>query len=493
MSNAEAAAKAVQSVLIKNMNSNHDLLLVKLFTEALGHQFQGNQISALIAYKRIQRQFPDFVDAWTNASVALYDMGRYYEALDVALRAVELDAENPSAYCALANACQSLGDFNGAVVNFRKALEICPTHFPALTNLAELYANQGYFAEALDLYSRAIQVQPSNSVAWENRGYTRMYTLDMAGAEADLKHALELDGNNTSAHRLLGIVYLLQYRYLEAWSVLNKIPPPWWNVTKRDFGKPHWVGEPLNGRTLLVYTDHRGFGDAIQFARFFPLRNNNGSRVLLLIHEPLKRLLTGLPGVDALLIDGEPLPPFDLVAPLMDLLVILNIDSPEIPPPLRISSKSRPLAELDRTGFKIGLVWAANHALRSINPRLLDELADIPGVAWYGLQLPRSDEPPNLPGFIDMSPHMGDFMDTAQIAEQMDLIVTVDTSMAHLAGSLGVPAFVLLPYLPDWRWGLNSQHTPWYPYPEYLLIRQSKYDCWQRAISLLKERIIELT
>jgi hypothetical protein len=194
--------------------------------------------------------------------------------------------------------------------------------------------------------------------------------------------------------------------------------------------------------------------------------------------------------------DGMP-SDFDLVAPIAELPVILSIDSSNLPPPIPILTDCQQLvsmSEFDRPGFKVGLTWAGSpahpgDAQRSMNPRFLDDLAGIPGIAWYGLQKPPSIEPPNLPGFTDMSPHMGDFMDTAQIARQLDLIVTVDTSMAHLAGSLYLSTIVLLPYLPEWRWGLG-EYTPWYP--TLTLLKQPSPNDWKAVVSLLKQRIIKL-
>ncbi|MDR0499139.1 MAG: tetratricopeptide repeat protein, partial [Holophagales bacterium] len=475
----------------------HNPQLVKLFTQAISCQSRGDKNGALIAYKRAQRQFPDFVDAWTNASVMLFEMGRAEEALDMALRAVELDAENASAYCALANAYQSLGRFDDAVVNFRKAIEHDPAPFPAFTNLAGIYSRAGNFAEALELDDRAIQSQPSHSVLWGNRGHTKMRALDMAGAEADLKRALELDADNALARWNLAYIQLLQQRYCEAWpnfkarQYLSE-----WSGNRQNFGKPHWNGEPLNGRALLVYTE-QGFGDTLHFARFIPRLKHYGGTILLLTYRPLERLLSGLQGIDGLIIEGEPLPNFDLVVPLMELPVIFNagssgsLDLTPLPPPSL--PECQPIPELVRPGFKIGLVWAGspahtNDALRSMNPRLLDTLADIPDIAWYGLQKTYATDPPNLPGFIDMSPHMGDFMDTAQIVRQLDLIITVDTSMAHLVGFLGLPAIVLLTYMPDWRWGLD-EHTPWYP--TLKLLRQSAHNDWKGTVSLLKQWVNE--
>ena len=480
-------------------DSRHDPLLVKLFSEALGRQSQGGLSSALAIYKRIQRQFPYFADAWINASSALREMGRHEEALDAALRAIELAPENPIANFALADAHQCLENINKAAACFRKTLEYDPGHLPALANLARIYVNNGYFAQAVELCDRAIKLEPSKSVIWMLRGQARYFLLDISGAEADMAQAIALDANNWLAYAFLACFQRIQWRYQESWATIKAcrdLGGTW--VTRQDFGKPHWNGEPLNGRTLLVYKEQHGFGDYMQLARFFPyMRRQYGCRILLLIHEPLARLFADLSGIDGLIIRGEPTPDFDVVSHVGEFFLIINIDPSKLPPPITILPGPRPMPELERPGFKIGLVWDgsplyAGNAFRSISPQLFNDLADMPGIAWYGLQKPPGADLPNLPGFIDMSPHIGDFMDTAQIAKQLDLIVTVDTSMAHLAGSLGLPTIVMLPHPPDWRWGLNSQHSPWYPYPDYLLIRQPVSGEWKGAVDLLRDRIAEL-
>ncbi|MDR1842082.1 MAG: tetratricopeptide repeat protein [Holophagales bacterium] len=474
----------------------HDPLLVKLATEAMARQSQGDKSGALIVYKRIQRQFPKFPDAWINASVILFEAKRYEEALDMALRAISLGPENPDALCALANANQHLGNINEAVDCFQRTLRYNPNHVPALSNLAGIYARTGKFAEALELENRAIQIQPDNAVLFGNRGHTKMRALDMAGAEADLKQALRLDANNNQARWNLAYVQLLQRRYQEAWSNFRaRLHLDEWSGNKQNFGKPNWKGEALNGRTLLIHIE-QGFGDALQFVRFVPQLKRYGGRVMLMAYQPLKRLLSNLPGVEKLIIEGEPLPDFDLVVPLMELPVILNAglsDLAPLPPPTLPDCK--PLPEFARPGFKVGFVWAGNpthtnDALRSMSPRFLDELADMSGIAWYGLQTPPCAEPPSLPGFIDLSPHMNDFMDTAQMTRQLDLIVTVDTSMAHLVGFLRLSAIILLAYMPDWRWGLDDERTPWYP--ALTLLRQPAHGDWRTVIGMLRERITEL-
>ena len=478
-----------------------DPILVQLFTEALAHQSQGNLNMALVVYKRTQRQFPDFIDAWINASVVLLAMDRAEEALDMAVRAVELSHENVTALCALANAQHGLGKMDEALEYFQKALSIDPNHIPVLTKMVGIHNLRGQFAKALSIGDRAILAQPDNSMPWVNRGYTKFCAMDLAGAEYDFARALELDKNNALAHYNMGALQLLQNRYHDAWPHLlfAKAHFDWEEWEKRtektpDFGKPQWHGEPLNGRTLLIYCE-QGFGDRIQFARFISHLRQFGGHILFLTSPPLDRLMSSLLGIDSIVLKGEPLPEFDLVVPLMEVPAIIDIDYPDVAPlPYPSLPEPQAISELNRPGFKVCLTWAGskthgNNALRSMNPHYFDALADMEGIAWYGLQLPRATELPNLPGILDLSHYMNDFFDTAQLIRQMDLVVTVDTSMLHVAGSLGLPAVVLLAFKPDWRWGAAGRQTPWYP--SLTLLRQPAYGDWKSVISDLRILITE--
>ena len=479
-------------------------LLVQLFREALTSQLHGDKSLALVAYKRIQARFPEFVDAWANTSTILWEMGRYTEALEMARRAVELGPENPSALCALANAQQSLGDIGVAEMNFQKAIQCDPAHVPALTNLAGIYNRNGNFAAALSLDDRAIQAQPSRSALWGNRGHTKMRALDLAGAEADLRRALELDEKNALARWNLAYIQLLQRRYKEAWPNFGaRKELGEWSGNKTDFGKPHWRGEPLEGRTLLVYAE-QGFGDTIQFARFVPKIKGFGGRAILRVPRSLFRLLSHCPYIKCLLEEGAPLPEYDFVAPLMELPSILNLgegDFAPLPPPdLPLGPEIPEIDGPERAHkFKVGLAWAgspihSNDKLRSMDAKLLDGLADMPSaskeIAWYGLQKLPSSSPPALPGFADLSPYMGDFLDTAQILKKLDLVVAVDTSVVHLAGLLGRPCIVLLAFMPDWRWGLGGASTPWYP--SLQLVRQPSHGDWRGAVGAIKGKIADM-
>jgi len=472
-------------------------LLVQLFRQAINCQLHGDKSMALVAYERIQSRFPDFVDAWTNASTILWELGRHQEALNMALRAVELGPTNPEALCALANAQQFTGDIDGAVTHFQKALQSDPAHVSSLSNLAGIYNRRGDFAAALALDDRAIQAQPSRSELWGNRGHTKMRALDLKGAENDLRRALELDQKNALARWNLAYIQLLQHRYKEAWPNFGaRVELGEWAGNKKDFGKPQWNGEPLEGRTLLIYAE-QGFGDTIQFARFVPKIKDLGGKAVLRVPRPLMRLLSCCPWIERLLDESAPLPECDFVAPLMDLPSIMDLDEKDfapMPPPNLPQGPVIP--ELDgqesANKLKVGLVWAgspihSNDKLRSMDVGMLDKLADLRGIAWYGLQKPHAARPPALPRFVDLSPRMGDFLDTAHILGKLDLVVAVDTSVAHLAGLLNRPCIVMLAYMPDWRWGLGDSTTNWYPSLE--LVRQSSHGDWEGVVALLRERI----
>jgi hypothetical protein len=328
-----------------------------------------------------------------------------------------------------------------------------------------------------------------------------MRALDLGGAEADLRRALELDADNHQARWNYAYLQLLTGRHREAWPNFRaRLSLDEWSANAQGRGRPRWGGEALGGRTLLVHTE-QGFGDTLQFSRFLPRLKEYGGRVLLSTYAPLERLLSAMLdalGLDGLVVEGREPPDFDFVVPIMELPAILDAgpeDLAPLPPPALPADPSTPPApELDGPGFSVGLAWAgspahSNDALRSMPPELLAGLAGLPGaekISWYGLQKPPAAEPPALPGFTDLSPRMGDFLDTARLAARLDLVVTVDTSVAHLAGLLGLPAIVMLAHVPDWRWGLGET-TPWYP--GLALVRQPSHGDWGGAVEKLKREI----
>jgi hypothetical protein len=369
---------------------------------------------------------------------------------------------------------------------YSRLLSLDPGHVPAMIRMAEALAAVGLYGQALAMYDAAVQREPENASLYVRRGLEKRDGMDFAGAEADFLRALELDPDNRDARLELAFPLLATGRCREAWGHIKAAGWRMWHGYRHDFGRPEWRGGPLEGGTLLVYAEAQGrkisgAGDTIHIARYFPrIKEKYGCRVVLHMDGQFRRLFGGLPGLDLFVAADEPLPHFDAAVPVWLLSPVLDVDPSDAPPPAALAPialacpYSPPLdIDLGRPGLRVGLTWVG--VTRQLDPRRLGCLADIPGVAWYGLQKDPADRPPyprpDLPGFIDLAPHMGDFMDTAHLAMRMDLVVTVDTSVAHLAGSLGVPTAVLLtrPHVPDPRWGL-ADATPWYP--SVRLVRQ---------------------
>jgi hypothetical protein len=264
----------------------------------------------------------------------------------------------------------------------------------------------------------------------------------------------------------------------------------------RDFPQPAWDGSPFPGRTLLVWAE-QGLGDTLQFARYLARVKALGGRVLFQTYAGLLGLLQNVAGPDQVLSEHDELPPFDLHAPLLDLPARFHSGLDDLPPPAPLAPPPGHvpppalLAALAVPGRKAGLVWAgsAHHrddARRSLDPALLAPLADLPGLTWMSLQVGAATRPP-LPGLVDLGVHFRDFSDTAAALQRLDLVVTVDTAVAHLAGSMGVPTHLLLPFFPDWRWLMEGGTTPWYP--SVRLHRQPATGAWPAVLDGLLDAL----
>jgi len=475
-----------------------DPQLAKLLTDAMSRQAQGDLGPALLYYRRIQKQYPDFLDAWVLASSLLHEMGRFDEALQAAEKAVELDGKNQVAAYALASAHLGLGRTDQAEAVLLDLIEAAPSHFQALIALSGIYNQKMMPAKSMEMFDRAVGLELTDPRLLAVRGDLRAMTMDLPGAEADLRAAMQLGVDDNALRMRLSCLLLNQGRYREAWRLFR---PGMILAALFDYyntGNQRWDGGPMQGRTLMVRTHPHGFGDVIQMSRFLPqVKERSRARVLLSVYEPVLRLMRGVPGIDGLVVQEKDKPHFDAVINLMELPNLLDIESSELPPPVSFTLPDAvSMPELDRPGLKVGLVWGGNpiHGMdsqRSIGPRPLDALADMQGaerVVWCSLQKPPDQEPPKLPSLIDMSPRMGDFMDTAQIVRRLDLVVSVDTSTLHLAGSLNVPTVALLAHTPEWRWCLGES-TPWYPTVK--LVRQQTRGEWGGVVEKLKAEIAD--
>ncbi len=412
--------------------------------------------------QRFVRAAPGHASAWNNLGVALRRLKRWEAAAACFARGIGLSGgDTEAAYSNLGNALRDLGRFAAAETAFRRALDrggSAGTRY----NLSLLLRDMNRVDEALALISPLIAAEPGNRQReWD-------YSL-MLLQKGDWERGFAA--------------------YEARWS-LPEVP-------SFASSRPQWDGAPLAGRTLLLLSE-QGMGDAIQFARYVPLIVRDGGRVAMQVRKPLLSLFAAAPalaGVELVASDA-PLPPHDLCLPLISLMRVLKARPETLPPPLAVDLPPDRLAEAEkifppRAGRRrVGIVWAGSPGHRNDRNRST-ELASFrplfahPGLDIYSFQV--GDRARDLAetgiGVLvaDLAPRISDFLDSALLMRQMDLIVAVDTGPVHLAGSLGVPAVVVMPFAVDWRWGEKGATTPWYP--SLRLVRQPRQGDWESAFA----------
>lgn len=383
-----------------------------------------------------------------------------------------------------------------SVAQFGRAAAIAPASSEALSNLANSLYREDRPAEALRQSRQALAFDPALPGALNNFGAALHNLLDLAGARTWLTRAMCLPGiakeaqwNRALANLLSGCLHEGWRDFEARWSV------PTSDVSSRRYEAPRWEGEALTGRTILLHAE-QGFGDAIQFVRFIPAIVARGGEVVLESQPALVPLLRTFPGVSKIVARGSPLPRFDLHTSLMSLPWLLGVTSDPAAGAPYLPAGSQPFP-IDvpqiPTRQRIGLIWAgsAHHRAdrsRSLPADMLLRLAEgllrRASVVLLSLQIgPRSGELQDhvrSGRIVDLAPGLNNFADTAVALSDLDLVVTVDTSVAHLAGAMGIPTWILLPYVPDWRWGLGRDDTPWYQ--SVRLFRQARAGDWSSVI-----------
>nr|WP_320132810.1 tetratricopeptide repeat-containing glycosyltransferase family protein [uncultured Holophaga sp.] len=467
--------------------------LLRGMGEALGHHRRGALSSAILAYRRVLSQFPGQCDALANLGAIYKDMGRLEEAEPLLLQALGNQPGHPGALCNLGGIRLSQGRCGEARELLERSLALEPGDPVTHSNLGALELREGHLGAALRHDEAALALAPERAELHQNHGFTLMRAGRLSLAEEALGRALECDPESPGAHWNLAYVRLLQGRYLEAWPDFAwRLLVPGAEANLRDFAQPRWRGEPFAGRTLLVWSE-QGFGDTLQFVRYLPQVKALGGRVALLTYPNLKRLLSHCPGLDELVIEGGPLPEFDLQIPLLELpalfastLETLPRGVPYLQPP-PLSPELDTLLTLGGSRKRIGLVWSGNpghqdDARRSLDPTLLAPLMALPDAAWYSLQVGGAPAPESF-GLIPLSSRFRDFADTAAAIASLDHVLSVDTAVLHLAGALGRPASLLLPFFPDWRWLMEGGDCPWYP--SVRVFRQTSPGDWEGVIARL--------
>jgi len=457
---------------------------------------------ALESYDRAIALKPDYAEAYNNRGVALGRLQRHVEALESYDRAIALKPDYAEAYNNRGAVLGELDRFAEAVESYDRAIARKPNYANAHNNRGLALAELNRFSEALKSYERAIALKPDYAEAFYNRGNVLRDLHRHRQAIDSYERALALKPDYASAHWNLADCRLLLGDFALGWQEYE-----WrWKLeqrdnARRDFRQPLWLGEEsLEGRTILLHSE-LGLGDTLLFCRYATAVASLGGKVILEIQPPLLPLLADLEGVTQAVARGAPLPPFDCHCPLMSLPLAFKTDLDNIPAdiPYIRSNAERVAAWQQRLGKKnkprVGVVWSGSMKLRN-DRRSMTFAQLLPLISewaeWISLQTEvRESDLALLASRADVR-HLGDelkdFADTAGLIELLDLVVTVDTSVAHVAGAMGKPVWILLPFNPhDWRWMLDREDSPWYPTAR--LFRQPASGDWASVTSRVSEEL----
>lgn len=437
---------------------------------------------------------PDDAAVLNDWGVICRALGHYAEAETLYRRSLSHNPRLAVAHANLGNTLELLERVEEAEQSMRTALNLDPATPDTAYNLAAVLMKLEKPSEALLLLEPFVEEHPHRWDGWTNLGIARMDTGDLAGAEVALRQSITLKPSNPEAHYSLAWLLLLSDRHEEGWVELE------WRWQLPDFASsappadsPTWSGAPLNNQSLLIHAE-QGLGDAIQFARFITDIPRQDGTIILQCHAPVVPLLSGLDGIDTTVALGEITPPCDLQVPLMSLPNLLGYDGertrhsagylkPTEPVPPRLN-----VPENDRK--KIGLVWAGAPENRIDRRRRIDidlflPIFDATEADFIGLQVGPQSASANIFPLNRMTFScdgvVNDFQDTATVVGQLDLVIGVDTSVIHLSGALGIPTWILLPFMPDYRWGLGRPTSAWYD--SVRLFRQPQQGDWGAAIS----------
>lgn len=440
------------------------------------------------------RAYSDMPQAYNNLAAALIHLKDYDAALRNCDHALALNPQFPGAYNNRGTALRGLKRPAEALQAYDQAAALRPDDPEILNNRGVALSELGRNREAEDNYARAVALRPNYPPAHHNRGTNLRQLHRHAEALACFARVTALDPNYGDSHWEAALTRLQIGDFANGWSGYEwRWQAPTLGVTMRGFAQPQWRGdEALGGETILAHSE-QGLGDTIQFCRYAALLADKGARVILEVQKPLVDLLTGLAGVAAIVAQGEVLPAFDLHCPMMSLPLAFktNIDTIPAPsaylhaPPEKIDRWRTMLGEKSRP--RIALAWSGNPAHRDDHNRsipLRDFVAMLPG--GYDYISLQTDLRPGDDAVLRTRPDIrcpaiGGFTDTAALCALADVVLTVDTSIAHVAGGLGRPVWILLPFTPDWRWLLERTDSPWYP--SATLYRQPAAGDWKSVFT----------
>lgn len=431
----------------------------------------GKLDEAIEAYHQAVKLAPDFAEAFHNMAIVLQSQERYDAAVEKCKKAISINPDYAQVYNTIGYCLDMQGKDTDALENYNKAVQLAPDYAEAYNHLGTIHSAHGRYDKAIENYKRAIQIDSNYAEAHWNLAPSLLITGNLAQGWEEYKWRLHFD------------LEMLTYPH--------------------HYEKPHWDGSSFVGKRLLVHYE-QGLGDTINFVRYVSMVKSRGGTVILEVRKPLCSLLRGLGGVDELIeasFYNKPTVDFDLHVSIMDLPQIFGTTLETIPAeipyictdPAKVAYWRDKLSSVD---FKVGIVWSGspmyerNH-LRSCKLADFAPLSMIDGVKLYALQKGESagqiEELAGQISVVNLGEQFEDFTDTAAAIENLDLIISIDTSVPHLAGAMGKPVWLLLCSAHEWRWLLDRQDSPWYP--TMRIFRQTKPQRWDIVFQSVAEQL----
>ncbi len=468
-------------------------------------QESGKPEEAITSYEKAIALNPDYAEAHNNLGASLLEIGKTEEAITCHKRAIELNPDCAEAHNNLGTALMTQNMFSDAITSYSRALLLNPEYAEAHNNLGTALKAQNNFDNAILSHRKAIELKPDYADAYNNLGTVLKESSKPGEAMIYYKQAIELKPDCAQAHLNLAFALLLTKNYKDGFKEYE------WRLhlkrgTSESNQKPRWDGSALNGKSILVFTE-QGIGDFIQFVRYLPMVKELGGYVIVECPQGLNRLLNNCAGIDAITgisPRGKSSIQFDVQVPLLSLPGIFDVAVDSIqenlsyikPDPVLVSQWHSKIGH--DNNLKVGIVWAGNpehknDRNRSCSLDYFAHLTSIRGLTFYSLQKGSAsagaDNQLDDMEIINLNSELKDFADTAAAIDNLDMVISVDTSVAHLAGAIGKPVWTLLPFVPDWRWMLERDDSPWYP--SMRLFRQTRLDDWAGVFNQVKDALIQ--
>jgi FkbM family methyltransferase len=460
---------------------------------------RGENADATVHYRRALEIEPDYAAARANLAILLKDAGKLKEARALFDRAFDKDPDNAELRNALGVVLWESGQREAAIACYRRSIARAPNSLHAPFNLANALMTIGRYEEAMTLYRRVLEIDPNYVGAYSGMGQTLTGMGRLDEAIAVIEKALSLDPDYLDAHLGMARASLLKGDLPRGWEEYE------WRWKRADrpprfLDRPLWDGKAsLKGKTVLLQCE-QGLGDSIQFVRYVPMLAEKGATILLETQPGLMRLFQCIDGVAKLIREGGKVPEFDYRIPLLTLPKLFGTALETIPAPKRyLEPPQMPELRLPparNQALRVGIAWAGrpehkNDHNRSVELIRFLEMTEIAGIEFFSLQKGRGEgdiaKLSCQSVLTDCSGDLFDMGDTAAMVDQLDLVITVDTSLAHLAGALGKPVWVLVPHAPDWRWLLGRDDTPWYP--SMRLMRQPAPGEWDPVFARVRKEL----